>query len=160
MCQNLLILSHLLESFDVPEWRVRLDHGQGQQARFAEVPVQWGPVWTSLNMSEAGGGSCTLKSIYHCIYKDGPDIYRFLKVQVMWTIKQFYEGEIPTKSVIISVILILLKNSNIVCVILDYFKIFFCNISFVKYFFFISFKYSKILFSRWSPLYFNVRIFV
>ena len=38
------------------------------------------------------------------IYSDGTDIFRFLKVQVMWAIMQFYDGEIRTKSVIISAI--------------------------------------------------------
>ena len=37
---------------------------------------------------------------FSTIYKDGSDIYRFLKVQVMFAIMLFYNGENPTKSVI------------------------------------------------------------
>ena len=45
----------------------------------------------------------TLK-LFDNIYRDGTDIYWFLKVQVMCMIMQFYDGEIPKKSVIISAI--------------------------------------------------------
>ena len=49
-------------------------------------------------------GWSELRWNFSTIYRDGTDNYWFLKVQVMWAIMQFYDGEIPTKSVIINAI--------------------------------------------------------
>ena len=49
---------------------------------------------------------------FSTICRDGTDIYLFQKVQVMWAIMQFYDGEIHPY--------ILLKSSNVVWIILFY----------------------------------------